>query len=53
MMGAVAPSGVTLTADSGDDIAWVCQLRQSLSESLLIGVTEADITGSNGSAMIK
>ena len=46
-------NGVTLTADAGDDIVCVCQLRQSLSESLLVGVTDADITGSNWSAMIK
>ena len=26
--GAVTPSGVTLTADPGDDVAWVCQQFQ-------------------------
>ena len=51
LTGAVTPSGITLTADPGDDITWVCQLRQSLSESLLVGVT--DITDSNWSAVIK
>ena len=53
MTGAVKPSGVTLTTEPGDDVAWERQLRQSLSASLLVGVTDADITGSKWSAMIK
>ena len=35
------------------DVAGVCQLRQLLNDSLLVGITDADITGSNWSAMIK
>ena len=53
MKGAVMPSGVTLTADPGDDVTWVCQQHQSLSESLVVGVTDANPTGYNWSAMIK
>ena len=43
------PLGVTLTGD----VAWVCQLRGSLRKLLLVGVADANITGSNWSVMIK
>ena len=50
----VTPSGVTLTTDLGDDVAWVCQPRGCASRvgvpatliteqaSLLIAVTDPD-----------